>query len=332
MLQSLPFLPERASEMAGRVDALFIFLTLVTGLIALLVVVLIVTFSIRYRRRAPNEIGAPIPGSLRLEILWSALPFVISIAMFGWGAFLFMEMRQPPDSALEISVVAKQWMWKLQHPTGRVEINELHVPLGRDVRLIMTSEDVIHSFFVPAFRVKTDVLPDRYRTLWFHATRAGRYHLFCAQYCGTSHAKMGGWVTVLEPADFEVWLSGGAPGESPEEAGARLFDESGCDNCHRAVGPNRAPTLAGLFGSAVRLQSGDVITADADYIRESILYPRAKIVAGYEPIMPSFQGQLNAEQILQLIAYIRSGSSSFPGLSGPRDREGDPIRSDEGLR
>jgi cytochrome c oxidase subunit 2 len=314
----MPLFPESASSIAGRVDALFLFAVAISAFISLLVLALIVGFSIRYRRRAPNEIGAPLGGSVRLETIWAVIPLIIAMVMFGWGAGLFMEMQQPPEGAMQIYVVAKQWMWRLQHMGGRMEINELHVPVGREVRLTMTSEDVIHSFYVPAFRVKADVLPGRYTTLWFQPSQPGRYHLFCAQYCGTSHARMGGWVTVMEPADFEAWLAGGSAGESLEVAGARLFEASACGNCHRPQSfedTARAPSLVGLYGSTVQLESGETIIADDNYIRESLLNPRARIVAGYEPVMPIYSGQLDELQILELIAYIRS-------LAAPEARHG----------
>jgi len=216
-------------------------------------------------------------------------------------------------------------MWKLQHPEGQMEINELHVPVGRDVKLTMTSEDVIHDFFVPAFRIKADVLPARYTTIWFRPTKAGRYHLFCSQYCGTNHAVMGGWVTVMEPAEFEAWLAGGPVEGSLAEAGERLFQQLACNNCHVSSGKGRGPSLVGLYGSTVRLQGGQTVVADDGYLRESILNPRAKIVAGYGPDMPVFQGLVNEEQVLQLIAYIKS-------LAPPQAAPGQPGTAAESKR
>jgi cytochrome c oxidase subunit II len=306
MPNTLPLFPESASAMASRVDALFFFILIVTACISLLILVLIVTFSIRYRRRAPNEIGKPMSASVRLEAFWIGVPLIIAMTMFGWGAQLYMEMGSPPPAALEITVVAKQWMWRLQHSGGRMEINELHVPLGRDIKLTMTSEDVVHDFFVPAFRTKADVLPGRYTTLWFTPTRVGRYHLFCAEYCGTSHARMGGWVTIMEPAEFEKWLTGEAAAESPEDAGARLFETNACIGCHPLSGTGIGPSLRGLYGSTVQLQDNTTVVAEDNYVRESILNPKAKVVAGYQPVMPAFQGQLNEQQLVQLISYIRS--------------------------
>ncbi|MBI4458939.1 MAG: cytochrome c oxidase subunit II [Acidobacteria bacterium] len=306
MISGLPLFPESASTMAGRVDALFFFLLGVSGLITLLIFVLIAVFFVKYRRRAPNEIGSPTGGSFALEAIWIVIPFLLSLVMFGWGAKLYLTMQQPPPEALEIAVVAKQWMWKLQHPGGQTEINELHVPLGRDVRLTMTSEDVIHSFYVPAFRVKADVLPSRYTMIWFQATKTGKFHLFCAEYCGTNHAGMGGSVTVMEPTAFEHWLAGANAELSMAQAGASLFQQLACANCHLHSGQGRGPSLVGVYGSPVHLQDKQTVLADYTYLRESILNPRAKIVAGYEPIMPVFQGLVGEQEVLQLIAYIQS--------------------------
>ena len=228
------------------------------------------------------------------------------MVMFGWGASLYFTISRPPAEALAITVVGKQWMWKFQHPQGPREINQLHIPVGRPVQLTMASEDVIHSVYVPAFRVKMDVVPGRYTSMWFEATQTGTYHLFCAEYCGTSHAGMIGQVTVLTPTAYEAWLSGGTAGESPVAAGERLFQQLGCQSCHRPDAVGRGPSLQGLFGQTQRLQSGASIVVDEAYVRESILLPNAKIVAGYTPIMPTFQGQISEEGLLQIIAYIRS--------------------------
>jgi cytochrome c oxidase subunit 2 len=228
------------------------------------------------------------------------------MVMFVWGAIIYFDIYNPPNDALEISVVGKQWMWKSQHPTGQSEINELHLPVGQPVKLTMTSEDVIHDFFLPAFRVKQDVLPGRYTTLWFEATKSGVFPLYCAEYCGTQHSGMIGRIIVLEPAEFEKWLSGGATGLSMVDMGASLFQRFGCHTCHRDGGTSQGPSLTGLFGKTVKLQDGNTVLADENYIRESILDPRAKIVTGYQPIMPTFKGLVSEEGILQLIAYIKS--------------------------
>jgi len=302
----VPLFPEQASTMAGRVDALFYFLLAVAAFFATLIFFLVVVFAVKYRRRSEDERPRPITGHLGLEIFWTAVPLGLTMVMFVWGALLFSDTYNPPLNALEINVVAKQWMWKVQHPEGQREINELHVPVGRPVKLMMTSEDVIHDFFVPAFRVKKDVLPGRYATLWFEATKPGEYHLFCAQYCGTQHSGMVGRIVVMEPAEYVRWLGGGATEVSMTEAGEKLFQRLGCSTCHRLDGTGQGPSLVGLFGKPVQLAGGKSVTADEDYIRESILDPRAKITAGYQPVMPIFKGLISEDGILQIMAYIKS--------------------------
>jgi cytochrome c oxidase subunit 2 len=299
------FLPE-ASQHAARVDALFTFLTAVSIFFIGLIFLLLLCFAIRYRRRSDGEQPRPIVGDLRLELLWTLIPLGLTMVMFVWGASLYFTTFDPPEDALEINVVGKQWMWKIQHPTGQREINTLHVPMGRPVKLVMASEDVIHSFYVPVFRIKMDVVPGRYTSTWFEATKPGSYHLFCAEYCGTGHAGMLGEVTVMTPDEYEQWLSGGVMGESPVAAGERLFQQLGCATCHRPDGTGRGPSLLGVFGQNVQLQSGETVVADAAYVRESVLNPTAKVVSGYRPVMPTFQGQISEDGLLQIIAYIRS--------------------------
>ncbi len=311
MWSGFPLFPEQASTLAGQVDLLYLFLVTVSVVFSVGIAVVLVIFAIKYRRRSDSERPEEIHGSLFLELLWSVVPFLITIVMFVWGAVVFFSMNRPPDNAIEIQVVGKRWMWKLQHMTGQREINELHVPAGRPVKLTLTSEDVIHSFFVPAFRMKKDAVPGRYNVTWFQATKPGRYHLFCAEYCGTQHSRMIGTIVVMEPADFQTWLQGGPAPTSPVEAGKKLFSELNCATCHRPDSQGRGPVLDGLFGSSVRLVGGDTATADAAYLRESILIPAARIVEGYQPIMPTYQGQVSEEAVLQLIAYIQS-------LKGPQ--------------
>jgi cytochrome c oxidase subunit 2 len=301
-----PLFPEQASTMATRVDALFYFLVAVAIFFAALIFFTIVVFAVKYRRRTDDERPPPIEGNNSLEVFWTAVPLGLMMVMFVWGAIIYFDMYNPPNDALEISVVGKQWMWKAQHAEGQREINELHVPVGQAVKLTMTSEDVIHDVFLPAFRIKQDVLPGRYTTLWFQATKPGEYPLFCSQYCGTQHSGMVGRVVVLGPAEFEKWLSGGATGMSMVDMGASLFQRFGCHTCHSDGGTSQGPSLTGLFGKTVKLQDGNTVLADENYIRESILDPRAKIVAGYQPIMPTFKGLVSEEGILQLIAYIKS--------------------------
>jgi cytochrome c oxidase subunit 2 len=304
---SFRLLPEQASTHAPQVDMLYFFLLGVATFFTVMVAVLIVFFSIKYRRGAKVDRTMPEHDPHTVELLWMGGPLVLAMIIFFWGAKLFFDVTRPPAGALEVQVVGKQWMWKFQHPEGQREINELHVPLGQPVRLKMISEDVIHSMFVPAFRVKQDVLPGRYSGTWFEATKVGEYHLLCAEYCGTNHSLMKGRVVVMKPSDYEAWLSGGKPGESPVEAGRRLFEEMRCSTCHRGGSPtSRCPPLEGVYGNPVKLENGQTVTADEDYLRESILQPAAKVVAGFRPIMPSFEGQLGEEGLLHVIAYIKS--------------------------
>ena len=303
----IPFVPESASTVSGKVDALYFYLSGVTVFFTLLISGVLIFFVIKYRRRSPFEIPRPIAGSHKLEMLWSVIPFIIAMSMFAWGAQIYFENSRPPKNANEIYVVGKQWMWKIQHSTGQREINELHVPAGRKIKLIMTSEDTIHDFFIPAFRIKADVLPGRYTTQWFEATKPGTYHLFCAEYCGMNHSGMIGSVIVMQPTEFDNWLSGNASQQSPAVAGQQLFQSLGCVSCHGANGEGgRGPALAGLFGSKVFLTNNQTLTADEAYIRESIENPSAKVVSGFNPIMPTFQGQVTPEQLIQIISFIKS--------------------------
>jgi cytochrome c oxidase subunit II len=303
----LPVYPEQASNFAPHVDDLMLFITAICVFFAAAITVAIVVFFFKFHRKQPNDVGVPIKGDSRLEAAWMIVPLILAMAMFSWGAVVYVDYRHAPQDTLDVYVIGKQWMWKIQQPNGLKEINELHVPVGRNVRLILASEDVIHDFFVPAFRVKMDVVPGHYNTMWFRPTKPGRYHFFCSQYCGTNHAVMGGWVTVMEPSDYSAWLSGSSGGTAnPVVTGEKLFAERACATCHVADGTGRAPSLNGLYGAQVLLADGTAVTADEAYIRESILQPNAKIVAGYQPVMPSFQGQLTEEQIFALTAYIKS--------------------------
>jgi cytochrome c oxidase subunit II len=306
MWPGTPLFPERASTMAGRVDALYFFLIAVAVFFSALIAGLIIYYAIKYRRRSPDAIGAAIQGGLMLEITWTVVPFLITMVLFVWGASVYFAMARPPDETLNVYVVGKQWMWKFQHLDGQREINELHVPVGRAVKLIATSEDVIHDVFMPEFRVKADVIPGRYVNIWFQATKPGRYHLFCAEYCGTRHSGMIGEIVVMDPSAYQAWLSGGAPEGSLASAGEKLFADLACNTCHRPDAQGRGPVLDGLFGKTVTLQSGETSVVDEAYVRESILQPAAKIAAGYQPIMPTFQGLVSEEQLLQLIEYVKS--------------------------
>jgi cytochrome c oxidase subunit II len=309
MFDNFPLWPDRASTMAGNVDALYIFLLIVSGLMTLLILVAVVYFSARYRRQ-PGVLAEQIDGSTPLELTWSIIPFFVFMAIFLWGAVVYFKGRTPPRDSTEVYVVAKQWMWKLEHAEGQREINELHVPVGRDVKLIMTSQDVIHSFYVPAFRMKQDVLPGRYTVAWFRATKPGIYHLFCAEYCGTQHSGMIGSIVVQEPAQYEAWMSGGGTTGPLSATGEKAFAELGCVTCHRSDTQGRGPNLQGVFGTPVLLEDGRTVTADENYIRESILDPGAKIVKGFKPVMPTFQGLVSEEQLNALVAYVKSLSKS----------------------
>ena len=327
MFDNFPLWPDRASTAAGNVDALFVFLLIVSGLMTALIFAALIYFAARYRRRR-GVLAEQIEGSTPLELTWSIIPLFVFMVIFAWGAVVYFKGRTPPRDSTEVYVVAKQWMWKLEHAEGQREINELHVPVGRDVKLIMTSQDVIHSFYVPAFRMKQDVLPGRYTVAWFRATKPGTFHLFCAEYCGTEHSRMIGSVTVMEPADYEAWLvtgnpspvevaagasaapasaaGGGASGPTPVEIGAKLFQEKACFTCHLATPGGIGPILTHVPGSEVELASGDKVVADDAYLRESILTPMAKVVKGFPPAMPTFQGQLTEDQVMSLIAYVKS--------------------------
>jgi cytochrome c oxidase subunit 2 len=301
-----PLFPEQASVIAGEVDALFLFLVGITAFFSAGIALTLVLFAIRFRRRSEHDRPGEIEGSLALELTWSIIPFLLTIVMFVWGARVFFHINRTPDDAMTVSVVGKRWMWKLQHPTGQREINELHVPVGRPVRLTITSEDTIHSFFVPAFRIKKDAVPGRYNTAWFKATKTGTFHLFCAEYCGTEHSRMIGRVVVMEPDSYQTWLAGGPAPESPVKAGEKLFTELNCITCHRPDSAGRGPVLNGIFGRPVALASGETVVADEAYIRESILNPSARVTAGYQPVMPTYLGQVSEESLLQVIAYIQS--------------------------
>lgn len=306
MQTDFPLFPEQASSVAQQVDALYFVTVALCVFFATLVTVLVVVFAVKYRRKSDDEIPRQIAGHLGLELFWTAIPLVLAMGMFVWATVVYFHLVTPPTNAAEMYVVGKQWMWKLQHPEGKREINELHVPLGQPVRLTMTSEDVIHSFYIPAFRVKKDVLPGRYTSMWFEPTKVGQYHLFCAEYCGTEHSRMIGTVYVMEPKDYENWLSGGTLNEPMEVAGERLFQQYACHTCHKVDGKGRGPSLVGVFGKSAALQGGGSVLVNEAYIRESILTPAAKVVAGYQPIMPTFKGQVSEDGIMQLIAYIKS--------------------------
>jgi cytochrome c oxidase subunit 2 len=308
-------MPDAASANAAAVDYLYYFESIVTVVMTVLIFAMVFAFALKFRRRSDSYVPPEIHGSTVLEIGWSIIPFFVMLIMFFWGAKLYFDDSKAPSNALDIFVVGKQWMWKVQYPGGQREINELHVPVNRPVKLTMASEDVIHSFFLPSFRLKKDVVPGRYNSLWFIATKPGKYHIFCAEYCGTEHSGMIGWVTVLPEDQYENWLAGGTATGTMAEQGEKLFSQLGCVTCHLAEQQGRCPTLRGVYGTKQLLADGQTVVADDAYIRESILNPNAKIVASYKPdVMPTFQGQVNEEGLLQLIAYLKSiGPKNLPG-------------------
>ncbi len=349
---NIPIFPEQASTVAGRVDAIFGVVTGLAIFFAVSVAILIVIFAIRYRRGVRVERledaaeGRKSRPTWMLETTWIAIPFLMAMGVFVWGAQIFVDIYQFPPNGLDVYVVGRQWMWKFQHPQGQTEINTLHAPVDHTVRLTMISEDVIHSFYVPAFRIKRDVLPGYYTTLWFEATQPGEYHLFCAEYCGTEHARMVGTIIVMPQNQYQAWLSqrpvgsgsvrgviaegtgGGMVDEGAQtmaQTGEALFERLGCSTCHQMEGTGIGPSLVGVYGEPVELEDGQTIVADAQYIRDSIIDPNVHVVAGYSPVMPSYEGQVNEEELLQLVEYIRSlgeDGGTIPDESDIQGEEG----------
>ena len=306
MFSGIPLFPEQASTLAPRVDNLYLFIVAVTAFFALIVTIVVIVFAVKYRTDDPLAVGARIHGSIPLELAWSIVPFIISIVIFGWAADVFFDLQRPPDQALEIYATGKRWMWKFQHIDGQNEINELHVPLGRAVKVTFTSEDVLHSLFFPAFRTKADAIPGRYSSVWFSATKLGEFHIFCAEYCGTRHSGMVGKVVVMEPAAYQAWLTGGVVGGSLSKRGEQLFSDLSCNTCHRNDGTGRGPSLVNKFGQPQKLVDGTSVTMDEAYVRESILTPQIKVAAGYQPLMPTFQGLLSEENVIALVEYVKT--------------------------
>lgn len=303
---NFPLLPRAASATATQVDHLGWGLLCLCSLVTLIIFIIMTVFIFKYRRGKPaNRTPAHLP-TFKIEATWTLVSFVLFLGLFVWGANVYWNIQNPPADAMPINVVGKQWMWKLQHPEGNREIDELHVPVGRNVVLTLASQDVIHSFYLPEFRIKQDVVPGWYRKIWFKATKVGTYHLFCSEFCGTHHSGMIGHVVVMEPDEYQRWLIQGQPGVTLAQQGETLFRELGCSGCHENSTIVRAPPLQGLYGKPVPLQGGQIVTADEGYLRDSILLPAKDIAAGYTNDMPSFQGRVNEEQLLELIAYIRS--------------------------
>ncbi len=297
--------PVQASTVAPSVDMFYLFMVGISTFFTIAIPLAIIYFAVKYRRRPGNDKARRVETSTVLEITWTVIPFFIVMGMFFWGSRVYFLHGAEDPNALEILTTGKKWMWKFQHKNGRREINDLHIPVNTPIRLKMASEDVLHSMFVPAFRQKQDVMPGRYTYLNFEATRPGVYHLFCNQYCGTQHSNMIGKVVVMEPGDYQKWL-GGFTGDPPEKVGEQLFSSLACNTCHAGDSGARGPVLNGIVGTKVALQGGNIITVDDNYLRESILQPEAKVVAGYQPIMPSFSGVVTQDQVNALIAYIKT--------------------------
>ena len=330
MFSGIPLVPEQASTIAPRVDNLYFFIVAVTAFFAVLVSVVVIVFAVKYRTNDPLAVGSRIHGSIPLELGWSIVPFIIAVVIFAWASDVFFDLVRPPDQTLEVYATGKRWMWKFQHIDGQNEINELHVPVGRAVKVTFTSEDVLHSMYFPSFRVKADAIPGRYSTVWFTASKVGEYHLFCAEYCGTRHSGMVGRVVVMEPAAYQSWLSGTLGTTSLSQRGEQLFNDLACNTCHRSDGTGRGPSLVAKFGKQERLETGATVTVDESYVRESILTPQAKLVLGYKPLMPTFQGLVSEENVLALVEYVKSlqasgggsaVSSAEPAHAAPETRE-----------
>lgn len=302
--------PPEASKIAPEMDALYFFMVLVSLVGLTIVILLIVGFSILYSKRR-HPVAVQIEGSTLLEATWTIIPLGLFLVMFVWGAIIYFRVYTPPANAMNIYVVGKQWMWKAEHPGGQHEINSLHVPIGQPVQLTLISQDVFHSFSIPAFRVKREAIPGRYSSVWFEATTPGTYHLFCTQYCGTEHSHMVGEVVALTPDDYKKWLAGSTSGSSLAQNGERLFASLSCNACHNARPDSRGPSLVNAYGSKLTLTNGQTITVDDAYLREAILNPSQHVTQGFAPIMPTYQGQISEEGVISLVEYIKNLDSDY---------------------
>jgi cytochrome c oxidase subunit 2 len=309
-LTNFAVIPPEASRIAPQVDALLVFMTLVSLVGLVLVALLMTAFSIMYRRER-HPVAVQIEGSTLLEATWTIIPLGLFLVMFVWGSVLYFRIYTPPPNAMNIYVVGKQWMWKAEHPGGQHEINSLHVPINKPIQITLISQDVFHSFSIPAFRVKREAIPGRYTTVWFEPTQVGTYHLFCTQYCGTSHSAMIGDVTVQTPEDYKKWLAGSTSGESLAQNGERLFTSLSCAACHNGQPDARGPSLANVYGSKLTLTTGDPVLVDEAYLRQAILNPSAHVTQGYAPIMPTYQGQVSEEGLISLVEYIKNLNSNY---------------------
>ncbi len=309
----MSFLPEAASSFAGRVDSVIWFVTIICLVFFVLISVLLVYFSIKYRRKTDGDSTPYQTHHHAIEVIWTVIPSLLVLFIFGYGLVVYDDLRTPPKEAVEVDVLGKQWLWQFRYNNGKKTLNELYVPVGVPVKLVMTSDDVLHSFYVPEFRTKQDLVPGMYTYLWFEATEQGNFDIFCAEYCGAGHSAMLGKVKVLSREEFDRWLSGeGAKevatrGPTALELGAELYGKRGCNACHTVDGsPGVGPTFKGVFGRMETLEDGTKITVDENYIRESIYEPRAKIVKGYPPVMPSFKGMLSEGEVSDIIAYLKT--------------------------
>src|SRR5579864_9234431 len=302
--------PPEASTIAPYADALYFFLLLITVVGLALVCILVFGFSIRYRKEK-HSVAIQVEGSTLLEATWTIIPLALFLIVFVWGALLYFRIYNPPTNAMNIYVVGKQWMWKAEHPGGQHEINSLHIPTGRPIQLTVISQDVFHSFSIPAFRVKREAIPGRYTTVWFEPTTPGTYHLFCTQYCGTNHSAMIGDIVVLSPEGYKKWLAGSTSGMSLAQNGERLFATLSCNACHNGRPDSRGPSLANVFGSRLTLANGSTTTADEAYLREAILNPSDHVTQGYAPIMPTYQGQISEDGVIALVEYIKNLNSNY---------------------
>jgi cytochrome c oxidase subunit 2 len=304
-LTNFGLLPPEASTVAVQMDALFWVLVLISVVGTAIVVALVVFFSIRYSKEN-HPVADDIEGSTVLEVTWTLVPLVLFMLCFVWGALLYFRIYNPPANAMNIYVVGKQWMWKSEHPGGQHEINALHVPMGVPVQLTLISQDVFHSFSVPAFRVKREAIPGRYTSVWFQATKTGTYDLFCTQYCGTAHSAMIGYVTVMSPDDYKAWAAGSTSGMSLAQNGERLFASMQCNACHNGTAGARGPSLAGVYGTKLSLANGSDAYVDEAFLRQAILSPSQHVTAGYAPIMPTYQGQISEDGLIDLVEYIKT--------------------------
>ncbi|HWB32715.1 MAG TPA: cytochrome c oxidase subunit II [Acidobacteriaceae bacterium] len=309
-LNASALFPKEASTIAPYMDALYFFLVGMTITGVLLVLVLLLVFSLRYRKQV-HPVATQIEGSTLLEATWTIIPLGIFLVCFVWGALLYFRIYNPPANSMNIYIVGKQWMWKAEHPGGQHEINALHVPMGVPVQLTMISQDVFHSFSVPAFRIKREVIPGRYSTVWFEATEPGTYHLFCTQYCGTNHSQMIGEVTVLSPEDYKKWTQESTSGMSLAQNGERLFASMGCNACHSGNAAARGPNLAGVYGSQLKLTDGSSVQVTDEYLRDAILNPSQHVTAGFSPIMPTYQGQISEDGLIDLVEYLKTLKTNY---------------------